>query len=196
MHRLSYPPPLWSGLHALNQLFLDAIKIMIAIVAKLMPKSIGVILAARSHDWVIELFERIELRGRYQTAGSAARPEKPCGYRFRHTHKGFYRVSNLVCRDKLGLDISLCWATSMREIGMTPFRQLARAAVLDPFFNRIEQRNGQAIRATPFCRVYACQFVELLMPHARRAIGLWPLCSTPKEAFPHAVRHTFSCTAS
>ena len=88
MHRLSYHPPLWSGLHALNQLCLDAIKIMIAIVTKLMPEFIGVILATRSHDWVVELFERIELRGRHQTAGSAARPEKPCGYRFRHTHKG------------------------------------------------------------------------------------------------------------
>jgi hypothetical protein len=59
--------PLSDSVCALNQLSFEALEITIAIVAKLMPEFVGIILPANSHDGTIKLLERIELRDRHQT---------------------------------------------------------------------------------------------------------------------------------
>src|SRR6516164_3610185 len=90
-----------------------------------------------------------------------------------YTHERFDRLADLVGGDKALLDLlSPVRAARVREICMTPARELFGATAVEPAFDRAEQSLRQAVLAPAFARIDPGEAVELLMRVARGPVRL------------------------
>ncbi|MEZ2145371.1 hypothetical protein AAE026_24235 [Bradyrhizobium sp. DN5] len=132
----------------------------------------------------VEMIKLIELGGRHQRVGAAAREQQIRRDSLRGAGEHARGCGDaIICDDRFGKSLAALRAASMGKVGMAPIRLFVRTAVIESTFYPVKKRPRQPVFTLAGCWCDADEAVKLLMRHLRRSPCLGTTYRTRKGAF-------------